>query len=106
LKVACIHAGFLFVLSKSTFNFRSATRKTGIPSLCPQRLPIFLHYEFGRVSTSIMFLDIIHCLVFIYNTKFRRLDSVSVFRQNLLCWAQSIELVLNLPSSQIWHFIW
>jgi hypothetical protein len=48
-----------------------------------------------------MFLDIIHRLVFIYkpsrffpqNTTFRKLGSVSVLRQNLLCWAQSIELI-------------
>jgi hypothetical protein len=45
-------------------------------------------------------LDIIHHPVFIkntvlfifQNTTFRRLDSVSVFRQNLLSWAQSTEL--------------
>jgi hypothetical protein len=29
------------------------------------------------------------------STTFRRLDSASVFRQNLLSWAQTIELVLN-----------
>jgi hypothetical protein len=47
--------------------------------------------------TNIMFLTIIHhplfienTILFIFkNTTFRRLDSISVFRQNLLSWAQS-----------------
>jgi hypothetical protein len=41
-----------------------------------------------------MLLGIIHRPVFYFkHTAFRRLDSVFVFRQNLLSWAQSIELV-------------
>jgi hypothetical protein len=41
-----------------------------------------------------MFLDIIHRPVFyLKHTSFRRLDSVSVFRWNLLSWAEPIELV-------------
>jgi hypothetical protein len=47
-----------------------------------------------------MFLDFIHRPVFIYKTKFWRLESVSVFRWNLLSWAQSIELV---PISEHLH---
>jgi hypothetical protein len=44
-----------------------------------------------------MFLDIIHrskitVLFILQNTTFRRLDSVSLFRQNLLSWTQSIVL--------------
>jgi hypothetical protein len=39
-----------------------------------------------------MCLDVRHRPVFIQNTMFRRLDSVSVFRYNLLSWAQSVEL--------------
>jgi hypothetical protein len=48
-----------------------------------------------------MFLDIIHRLVFIkkivlffpQNNTFRKLGSVFVLGENLLCWAQSIELI-------------
>jgi hypothetical protein len=40
-----------------------------------------------------MFLDIILRPVFISNTVFRRLDSVSIFMQNVLSWTQSLELV-------------
>jgi hypothetical protein len=39
-----------------------------------------------------MFLDIIHRPVFNENTAFQRLDSVSVFKYNLLSWAQETEL--------------
>jgi hypothetical protein len=39
-----------------------------------------------------MFLDTVVLFLFKY-TAFRRLDSVSVFRYNLLSWAQSIKLV-------------
>jgi hypothetical protein len=40
------------------------------------------------------FLNIIHRLSLITNTTFRRLGSVFVIMWNLLCWAQSTELVL------------
>jgi hypothetical protein len=46
--------------------------------------------------TTVMFLDIIHHNTFIWNTEFLRLDSVSIFRWNLLNWAQLIELVISL----------
>jgi hypothetical protein len=40
-----------------------------------------------------VFLDIIHHPVFVLNTMFQRLDSVSVFKWNLFSWVQSIEVV-------------
>jgi hypothetical protein len=38
------------------------------------------------------FLDIIHCLSLIINVTFRKLESVSIIRYNLLRWAQLIAL--------------
>jgi hypothetical protein len=58
--------------------------------VCPFACVITLTLDFG---TTIVFLDTIHRHALIYNTAFRRLDSVSVFRWNLLSWVQSIELV-------------
>jgi hypothetical protein len=47
-----------------------------------------------KYTTIIEFLNIIHRPVFyLKHTTFRRLDSFSVFRWNLLGWAQSIKLV-------------
>jgi hypothetical protein len=43
---------------------------------------------------NVMFMDIIHRPVFyLKHTAFRKLDSVSVFRWNLLNWTQSVEFV-------------
>jgi hypothetical protein len=51
-----------------------------------------------------VFLYIIHQFLFVGNTAFRRLDSVSVFRWDLLSLAQSIQLVL-ISGSQHQHKI-
>jgi hypothetical protein len=51
-------------------------------------------HEYVRITN---FMDIIHRLSLIKkfnkNTTFRGLESVSLFRYKLLCWAQSTELV-------------
>jgi hypothetical protein len=49
--------------------------------------------ETNSRDTNIMFLDIIHRPVFIWNITLWRLDSVSVFRWNLLSLVQPIQLV-------------
>jgi hypothetical protein len=53
----------------------------------PVAYPVYIHI------TVVVFLDIINHPIFILNATFRRLDSVSVFRWNLLSLAQSVELV-------------
>jgi hypothetical protein len=45
------------------------------------------------INITITLLDIIRRHAFFLNSTFRRLDSVSVFRWNLLRWAQQKELV-------------
>jgi hypothetical protein len=50
--------------------------------------------------TIIVFLDIIHCCSYLKHTLFQRLDSVSIFRWNLLSWAQLTELV-PIPTEQV-----
>jgi hypothetical protein len=52
---------------------------------------MFKHYVFGHYPPSCLYLK---SVLFIFqNTAFWILDSVSVFRYNLLSWAQMIELV-------------
>jgi hypothetical protein len=52
------------------------------------------------INTIIVFLDIINCPVsYLKHMTFRRLDSVSVFKWNLLSWAQSLQPEMEIERS-------
>jgi hypothetical protein len=64
------------------------TQKTPLPTV----LPLVHILCFWKLSIVLSLSK--NTVLFIFqNTTFRRLDSVSIFRQNLLSWAQSTELV-------------
>jgi hypothetical protein len=60
-----------------------------------ERKSLILIVKIQSISyTNIMFRTLSIVLFLFKNTTFRRLDSVSVFRWNLLSWVQSVELIL------------
>jgi hypothetical protein len=71
----------------------------------PNRLMLAIGLRRWCINITITILDIIHVLSFIYNTTFRRLNTISVFRWNLFSWAQQIVL-LSGPETEISSIYW